>query len=919
MTLTPPGTSKYYVSEALLGRNGTFLASLAAMCLLTVTSRHHEYRSHNSITFHHSAAIERRSPASEHHQVHGKHGTRVTVRNLFGNLPVRVKQRAVALEQKAEQDRLWHGFKRDIAGLLLAWQGAVSLRIRDGDNRVLLNYNMSNSAAARDPDITTGKPRSAQLSYMLNVLTQSHYITVDEWTAWVPGSASTSSVSIKGAISLDPAPSKQVQYISFGNRPLSAVAEHNELYEEINRLFALSSFGTIEDDADVDDLEKIRRQEDKRFKHDGYTTRQLKTRKVVDRHPMFHLRISLEGDSKFSLDQIVDDETMLQTIVEVMGAMVTQWLSVHHFRPRQPRRRQPRPDITSTSVSRSSREGASMPVESQFSSVLKPSDRNMNRLRLPRSSSTPAVRKSTQLRLSTSGETSEKLERRAFAQWSRIKSGKADFFGNLKADTALQTSFAIGDRSASNNLRKDDGFASFDMEPLQRGALDLPTASDQSIRPIEQSQAFEQEHDDTLLWTDPTTKKTYLLNARTGCVVPDLPVRPNTVSVVPPFAVSQRDQTKRLRLVPKSAGVAAANTPFLDNVLQTWDNPVFKPSERRIQQAFLEEPSLDRGEALNLHHRCSGVDMDISLNEVGTAGSGRLSKAGLQCAEVIAQVDKKFILVKMGKHRNDKALNDPPADLLVLIDQHAADERIKVETLLRDLCAPPANNTGTSDYQSKLGHRAQVTSILLEKPIQFTISNPEHSHFTTHAPRFSAWGILYDILTTPQSVTRPDKTQYLLSVTCLPPVISQRCKADPKLLISFLRSTVWKYAEDKHLPYTPSLPADPSDTHFTRRIATAPQGLLDMINSRACRSAIMFNDELSLEECRDLVAGLAACTFPFMCAHGRPSMVPLVKLGCAGEGVAEGVRGFGGGGVGGNQDCGRGEQTFVGKWKAWRG
>lgn len=45
----------------------------------------------------------------------------------------------------------------------------------------------------------------------------------------------------------------------------------------------------------------------------------------------------------------------------------------------------------------------------------------------------------------------------------------------------------------------------------------------------------------------------------------------------------------------------------------------------------------------------------------------------------------------------------------------------------------------------------------------------------------------------------------------------------------------------------------------------------------------MFNDELTPEQCSDLVRQLAACAFPFQCAHGRPSMVPLVRLGQEGS------------------------------------
>ncbi len=40
----------------------------------------------------------------------------------------------------------------------------------------------------------------------------------------------------------------------------------------------------------------------------------------------------------------------------------------------------------------------------------------------------------------------------------------------------------------------------------------------------------------------------------------------------------------------------------------------------------------------------------------------------------------------------------------------------------------------------------------------------------------------------------------------------------------------------------------------------------------------MFNDVLLREDCASLLGRLANCAFPFQCAHGRPSMVPLVYL-----------------------------------------
>ena len=37
----------------------------------------------------------------------------------------------------------------------------------------------------------------------------------------------------------------------------------------------------------------------------------------------------------------------------------------------------------------------------------------------------------------------------------------------------------------------------------------------------------------------------------------------------------------------------------------------------------------------------------------------------------------------------------------------------------------------------------------------------------------------------------------------------------------------------------------------------------------------MFNDPLSLEQCQDIVDNLSKSSFPFQCAHGRPSVIPL--------------------------------------------
>ncbi|WIA33776.1 hypothetical protein OEZ86_006889 [Tetradesmus obliquus] len=55
-------------------------------------------------------------------------------------------------------------------------------------------------------------------------------------------------------------------------------------------------------------------------------------------------------------------------------------------------------------------------------------------------------------------------------------------------------------------------------------------------------------------------------------------------------------------------------------------------------------------------------------------------------------------------------------------------------------------------------------------------------------------------------------------------------------------------------------------------------GVVRVLKSKACRSAIMFGKLLSRQQCVDLVQQLGQAELCFCCAHGRPTTVPLVDL-----------------------------------------
>jgi DNA mismatch repair protein MLH3 len=68
--------------------------------------------------------------------------------------------------------------------------------------------------------------------------------------------------------------------------------------------------------------------------------------------------------------------------------------------------------------------------------------------------------------------------------------------------------------------------------------------------------------------------------------------------------------------------------------------------------------------------------------------------------------------------------------------------------------------------------------------------------------------------------------------------IAERCKEEPKLLIELLRKEVWKLEEQGATMAGGNLPAlPPTSSHgWISQFHGCPEGILDLLNSRACRS-----------------------------------------------------------------------------------
>ena len=380
-------------------------------------------------------------------------------------------------------------------------------------------------------------------------------------------------------------------------------------------------------------------------------------------------------------------------------------------------------------------------------------------------------------------------------------------------------------------------------------------------------------------WTDPKTGEVVYVNTRTGLVVSTKDLER---SAEPKTQAAHGHQTRaelpRLGPCTRENFLKPKLGTWAGSILANWENPVFEQTEEQIACRFPDDAAYDKTLGADSHGN------DVMAETFSHEQRARITKMDLAQAQVISQVDSKFILVKV---TNPSDIGPPPTSTdgtLVLIDQHAADERIKVEELLNTLCKGPsvhAMSIKTASHQTPA-----IETSRLGKPIVFELDAKERALFERHTQFFARWGIMYEFSESASGSTIRGRAVQAscLEVLALPPSIAERCRTEPKILVDLLRGEAWRLETEFQSAdgsETEILPG--SEVPWVHRIQRCPQGILDMINSRSCRSAIMFNDELSLEQCTALVQRLSQCVFPFQCAHGRPSMVPLVSLGPASE------------------------------------
>ncbi len=206
--------------------------------------------------------------------------------------------------------------------------------------------------------------------------------------------------------------------------------------------------------------------------------------------------------------------------------------------------------------------------------------------------------------------------------------------------------------------------------------------------------------------------------------------------------------------------------------------------------------------------RSPSVASTGSDRPVGRAESFPLTAADLDRLQYLGQVGGLYLIFDFD-------------ETLLLVDQHAAHERVNYETFLRQM-----NNNAAVSQQ-----------LLLPVTVDLT------------ADRFAVFAETQSDLTRAGIIAVP----FGGTTVAIEAIPSQLSRRSPETILTIVLDDL---AADR-----------PTGAHLIKRIA----------ESLACRASVMAGDRMTREEANGLLAALIACETGAVCPHGRPTYLRLSR------------------------------------------
>ncbi|KAF6131510.1 mutL-like protein 3 [Phyllostomus discolor] len=301
--------------------------------------------------------------------------------------------------------------------------------------------------------------------------------------------------------------------------------------------------------------------------------------------------------------------------------------------------------------------------------------------------------------------------------------------------------------------------------------------------------------------------------------------------LVLPFLPRAREESTVMRQRNGDAAEDAVGGESLQSLFAEWDNPVF---------ARYPEVAVDVR---------SGQAESLAVKVHNVLHPYRFTKAMIPSMQVLQQVDKKFIACLMSTKTEENG--EAGGNLLVLVDQHAAHERIRLEQLIID---------SYEKQQPQGSGRKKLLASTVSPPLEITVTEEQRRLLRCYHKNLEDLGL---------GILFPDTSDSLVLVGEVPLCFVEREANE----LRRGRSTVTKSIVEEFLREQVELLQTTGGVQ-----GTLPLTVQKVLASQACHGAIKFNDGLSLEESYRLIEALSRCQLPFQCAHGRPSMLPLADM-----------------------------------------
>lgn len=215
----------------------------------------------------------------------------------------------------------------------------------------------------------------------------------------------------------------------------------------------------------------------------------------------------------------------------------------------------------------------------------------------------------------------------------------------------------------------------------------------------------------------------------------------------------------------------------------------------------------------NVKHEPEGVPSCAWMHPEGVPSS--MSREFVSQARCIAQIDRKYLALTDGK-------------TLALLDQHAVDERVRLERMWAAALS---------------GSEGVLQRAALRDPVALRVEAREAEMLASCRSVAASWGWLVQL------------EGDVWEVTAIPVIAG--VPLGPEALEEAVREALEKGSLQKGRP---------------------PKPVRDALASRACKGAIKFNESISEERRETLRSSLAQCRLPMHCAHGRPTSAPLANL-----------------------------------------